>query len=114
MEEVEKSLEAYEQLSQSVPSIGFLSRTKRIKAYLTVTKLAQSLIDDEEVTEEEALFMLSILSRKHAAFQKAVMMTALNLAKIDKKALTPIGFHYVNEFRTSLQMTPVDRDSSES
>lgn len=114
MEEAEKSLQAYDTLLESVPSIGFLSRTKRIKAYLKVTETAQKLIDAEEINEEEALFMLSILSRKHGAFQKAVMMTALNLPKIDKKVLTPIGFRYVNEFRASLQMTPVEQDSADS
>lgn len=115
MEEAEKSLQAYDILSESMPSIGFLSRKKRIKAYLKVTEKAQSMIDAQEINEEEGLFLLSILSRKHAAFQKAMMMTALNLAKIDKKLLTPIGFKYVNEFRASLQLSPVEeQDSTES
>lgn len=107
-EEAAKSLQAYDELYRSIPSIGFLSRKKRVKAYLTVTKQAQRMIDDQEISEEQALFLLSILARKNSSFQKATVMTALNLAKIDRKHLQPIGFKYANEFRCSLQFLPID------
>jgi hypothetical protein len=111
-EEADKSLQAYDELYQSIPSIGFLSRKKRVSAYLKVTKVAQRLIDEQEVTEEQALFLLSILARKNSSFQKATVMTALNLARIDRKHLQPIGFKYANAFRCSLQFLPVDDNES--
>lgn len=108
MDEADKSLQAYEKLYQSVPPIGFLNRKKRIAAYLKVTGLAQRMIDAQEISEEQALYLLSILARKCAPFQKAMMMTALNLANIDRCLLRPVGFKYANEFRCSLQLLPVD------
>lgn len=115
MDEADKSLQAYDKLHQSVPSIGFLSRKKRIAAYLKVTGLAQRMIDDQEISEEQALYLLSILARKCAPFQKAMMMTALNLASIDRRLLQPVAFKYANEFRCSMQLLPVgDDDSNEA
>ena len=108
MDEADKSLEAYDMLNNKIPSIGFLSRKKRIIAYLKVTKLAQQLIDDKNISEENALYLLSTLVRKNASFQKAAMMVALNLANIDRKLIRPIGFQYANNMRCNMQMTPVD------
>ena len=108
MDEADKSLQAYDKLYQSIPAIGFLSRKKRIAAYLKVTGLAQRMIDDQEISEEQAFYLLSILVRKCAPFQKAMMMAALNLASIDRRLLQPVGFKYANEFRGSLQLLPVD------
>lgn len=113
MDEANQSLQAYEKLYESVPSIGFLSRKKRIAAYLTVTDQAQRMIDEQEISEEQALYLLSILARKCAAFQKAMMMTALNLTNIDRRQLKPVAFKYANEFRCSLQLYPVDENASE-
>jgi len=108
MDEAEQSIQAYDKLYQSIPSIGFLSRKKRINAYLKVTDIIQHMIDEQEISEEHALFLLSILVRKSSPFQKATMMVALNLSNINKKHLQPIGFKYANEFRCSLQLLPVD------
>ena len=107
MDDAEKSIEFYDQLYNSVPSIGFLSRKKRVRAYIKVTKLTQQMIDAEEISEDHAMYLLSILARKYARFQKAAMMTALSLEQIDKKLLTPVGFKYANELRTNLQLHPV-------
>ena len=114
MDEADKSLEAYEQLYQSVPSIGFLSRKKRIIAYLKVTRLAQQMIDEQEISEDNVLYLLSILVRKYAPFQKAAMATMLSLANIDRKLISAVGFKYANELRTNLQMYPVDDSLLES
>lgn len=108
MDEADKSIAAYEKLYQSIPSIGFLNRKKRVIAYLKVTKLAQELIDKGELSEDNAKYILSILVRKHAPFQKATMMAALNLSSIDKKLISSIGFQYANEFRGNMQMLPID------
>ena len=110
MDEADKSLEAYDKLNNSVPSIGFLSRKKRAIAYIKVTKIAQQLIDDKELSEENVLYLLSTLVRKNASFQKAAMMVALNLANIDRKLIQPVGFKYANDMRCNLQITPVDDD----
>ncbi len=114
MDEADKSLQAYDKLYQSMPSIGFLNRKKRIAAYLKVTALAQRMVEDQEISEEQALYLLSILVRKCAPFQKAMMMAALNLANIDRRALSPLAFKYANEFRCSLQLLPVDDEAERS
>jgi len=108
MDEADKSLDAYEKLYQKLPSIGFLSRKKRVIAYLKVTKLAQQLIDDEEISEDNALYLLSVLARKSSSFQKAATMTALNLQQIDKAAIRAVGFKFANNLRCNLQMLPID------
>lgn len=107
MDEADRSLAAYETLHTGMPSIGFLSRKKRILAYLKVTKLAQQLIDDEQISEDNALYLLSILARKSADFQKAAMMVALNLVTININLIPAIGFKHANEMRCNLQMLPV-------
>lgn len=112
MDEADKSIEAYDKLYNSVPSIGFLSRKKRIIAFLKITKMTQQMIDDQDISEEQALYLLSILVRKCARFQKAAMMVALNLATISRKQIQPIGFRYANEMRCNLQMLPVDDEVS--
>lgn len=106
----EKSIEVYDVLHQTIPSIGFLNRKKRVVAYLKVTKKAQQFIDKQEISEENALYLLSVLSRKNPIFQKAAMMTALNLATIDRKLIQAVGFKHANEMRCSLQMFPVDEN----
>ncbi len=110
MDEADKSMKAYDKLYQNIPSIGFLNRKKRVAAFLKVTALAQQMIDDQEISEDHAIFLLSILVRKCATFQKAAMMAALNLASIDRSVIKPVGFKYANEMRCSLQMLPVDED----
>jgi vesicle coat complex subunit len=112
VDEADKSIEAYEKLYKSVPSIGFLSRKKRIIAFLKITKMTQQMIDDQDISEEQALYLLSILARKCARFQKAAMMVALNLASINRKQIQLIGFRYANEMRCNLQMLPVDDEIS--
>jgi hypothetical protein len=112
MDEADTSIQAYDKLYKSVPDIGFLNRKKRIRAYLKVTKIAQQLIDEEEISEDQALYLLSILVRKYSPFQKASMMTALNLSDIERKLISSIGFKYANDFRCSLKMMPVDYDNS--
>ncbi len=112
MDEADTSIKAYEKLFKSVPAIGFLNRKKRIRAFLKVTKIAQQLIDDREISEDQALYLLSILVRKYSPFQKASMMTALNLSDIERKLISSVGFKYANDFRCSLKMMPVDYDNS--
>lgn len=112
MDDADKSFKAYDKLNNSIPSIGFLSRKKRIIAYIKVTKTAQLMVDNKEISEENAVFLLSILVRKVPSFQKAAMMVALNLPTMDKKILQSVGFRYANEMRCNLKMMPVDSDSS--
>lgn len=108
MDESDKSLEAYDKLHSSVPPIGFLSRKKRAIAYIKVTRLAQQILDEKELSEDNLLFLLSVLAKKNASFQKASMTAALNLPTINRKLISPIGFKYANEMRCNLQMLPVD------
>jgi len=112
MDEADKSLAAYDTLDKIMPSIGFLSRKKRVIAFVKVTKKVQQMLDDQEISVENALYLLSIMARKKADFQKSAMMTALNLTNIDSKLIPAIGFKYANEMRCNLQMLPVDEPDS--
>lgn len=108
MDQSDQSFAAYEKLQSNMPSIGFFSRKKRIKAYVTITRLAEEMIKNEEISQEQALFLLSILVRKSADFQKATMMTALNLANFKKDQINEIGMTHANEFRAHIQMLPIE------
>jgi len=79
-------LEVYEKFLKSMPSIGFVNRNKRIKAYIKVTNLAQKMIDNQEISEDEALFVLSIMAKKSNPLSKA------------------IGFKYADEMRCTLNL----------
>lgn len=114
MDEADKSLEFYDKLYNSIPSIGFLSQKKRIAAYIKITDMTQKMVDDEQISEENALFLLSILVGKCSSFQKSTMMVALNLPKFNKKRLKPIGFKYANDFRCNLMLLPVEDDNPAS
>ncbi len=107
LDEVNQSIAVYEKLHQSIPPIGFLNRKKRVIAYLTVTQLAQGLIDASELSEENALFVLSLLVRKNASFQKAAMMAALHLATIDRQSIAAVGFTYANAVRCNMKLLPI-------
>jgi len=108
MDEADKSLAAYDELTKTMPSIGFLNRKKRIIAFLKVTKKAQELIDKQEISEDNALFLLSILTKKTADFQKSAMMAAMHLATVNRDLVPDVGFRYANQMRANLQMLPVD------
>lgn len=108
MDSADTSLESYDTLHNSIPSIGFLSRRKRIIAYLKVTKLAQNMINDETISEDNALYLISVLMRKSSDFQKSATMVALNLETINHKIIPPIGFKFANNMRCNLQMLPID------
>ena len=112
MDEADKSIEVYDNLQKSIPSIGFLNRKKRVIAYLKVTKLAQKYVDDQQISEDNAYYLLSTLARKSSPFQKSAMMTALNLENIDRKLIQPVGFKYANKMRSNLHMLPIDYNLS--
>lgn len=97
-------LEVYEKFLKSMPSIGFVNRNKRIKAYIKVTNLAQKMIDNQEISEDEALFVLSIMAKKSNPFRKAITMTALSLETLPKGAIKAIGFKYADEMRCTLNL----------
>jgi hypothetical protein len=114
MNDADNTIKAFEKLARCVPAIGFMSRRKRIFAYLVVTTNAQQMIDAEEISEAEALFVLSMLMRKHKNFQKAGMMVALNLPELDKNDLKPVGLKYANEVRKNLKLAPMDEKFASS
>lgn len=103
-EEEQKTTTAFNQLRKNMPSIGFLSRKKRIKAYIQITQITDYMLNKDEINEESALFILSLLMRKCAAFQKAATMTALSLDSIGKDVLTPIGLKFSLEIRKNLSL----------
>ncbi len=114
--DLENAEKTYKILYSSMPSIGFLSRKKRILAFISVTRDLQSMIDAGDTNEEEAMFVLSMLMRKNKDFQKAAMMTALNLQHIGSNPLTDTAFKFANEIRTNMKLFSIDKqqDTDES
>ncbi len=103
-EQENKTTEAYERLLKHMPSIGFINRKKRIKAYIQLSKIADYMIENNEISEDEALFIFSLLMRKCSNFQKAAMMTALTLNTIGKGVLSPIGVKFSLDVRKNLSL----------
>ncbi len=108
MDQADMSMAAYDELLQNMPSIGFLSRKKRLIAFAKVTKKAQLMLDDGQLSEENCLYLLSVLARKCGDFQKSAVMAALNLTAFNQGQISDIGFKYANDMRCNLQMIPVD------
>lgn len=98
--------ETFDKLSKNMPSIGFLSRKKRIKAYIEITHITDYMLKNESLSHEHALFILSLMMRKCANFQKSAMMTALNLDSIGKNVLSPIGLQFIIDVRNNLNLAP--------
>jgi hypothetical protein len=105
--------QVYKKLLNSMPSIGFINRNKRIQAYITVTDLAQKMIDAEEITEDEALFILSLMAKKSHSFRKATTMTILSLETLNKGTIKTVGFKYANEMRCNMRLPPVDESAED-
>ncbi len=105
---------AYDKLVQNMPSIGFISRKKRIKGYIQLTEIAQYMISNDEITDENALLVLSIMMRKYSDFQKAATMTALSLGSIDKNVLSPIGLKFILEVRRNLNLPTTHHSDKEA
>ncbi len=103
-EKEQRITDAFNQLRKNMPSIGFLSRKKRIKAYIEITQITDYMLNHNEIDEESALFILSLLMRKCSAFQKAATMTALSLDSIGKEVLPPIGLKFSLEVRKNLSL----------
>lgn len=112
-EQERKTAEAYEKLLKNMPSIGFINRKKRIKAYIQLTKIADYMIKTNEISEDEALFILSLLMRKCSAFQKAAMMTALTLNSIGKDVISPIGVKFILDVRKNLSLPSTHHSAKE-
>ena len=109
---VKKTLQVFAELCDIMPPIGFISHKKRLTAYITVTTKAQSIIDSNQINEGEMLFVFSMMVRKKKDFQKAAMMTALSLPKLNAEILSPVGFKFVNDIRVNMQLSPVDNKTS--
>ena len=109
---VKKTIQVFAELCDIMPPIGFISHKKRLTAYITVTTKAQSIIDSNQINEGEMLFVFSMMVRKKKDFQKAAMMTALSLPKLNAEILSPVGFKFVNDIRVNMQLSPVDNKTS--
>ena len=99
-----KTTEAYEKLLKNMPSIGFINRKKRIKAYIQLSEMAEYMIKNNEINEGQALFIFSLLMRKCSDFQKAATMTALTLNSIGKGVISPIGIKFSLDVRKNLNL----------
>ena len=110
----ESTTDAYEKLCDNMPSIGFISRKKRIKGYIQISEIAQYMITNKEMTEESALYVFSIMMRKRSDFNKAAMMTALSLNTIGKNVLSPIGLIFVLDVRRNLNLPLTHHNNNEA
>ena len=110
----EKTTDAYEKLVDNMPAIGFISRKKRLKAYIEITEIAQYMITSEEITEESAMYIFSVMMRKCANFQKATTMTALSLGSIGKNVFSPIGLQFILEVRRTLNLPTTHHSNEET
>lgn len=110
----ESTTKAFEKLRENMPSIGFINRKKRIKGYIQISEIAQYMISNEEMTNEGALLILSVMMRKCSDFQKAAMMTALSLNTIGKNILSPIGLTFVLEVRKNLNLPSTHHSDKET
>lgn len=97
MDNADQSMQAYETLTKTMPSIGFLSRKKRIIAFLKVTKKAQEMIDKQDISEDNALFLISVMTKKIADFQKSAMTTAMHLAGLNRKIIPAVGLNMLTK-----------------
>jgi len=105
MQETEKKIsDAYNKLHHSMPSIGFLSRKKRIQGFIDIAKIADYMVSTEEVTEDEILFIFSLLMRKLPKFQKATTITAMSLDMIGRHVISPVGVRFIVEVRKNLNL----------
>lgn len=104
MQEDDHISEVFEKLRKSMPPIGFINRKKRITAYIEMSKITEYMVNNEELTDEEALFVFSLLMRKCADFQKSATMTALGLNSIGKGIIPPIGLKFILEVRKNLSL----------
>jgi len=109
----ERTTDAYEKLIDNMPSIGFINRKKRIKAYIQLTEIAQYMINSEEITTESAFYIFSIMMRKCSDFQKATTMTALSLDSIGKNVFSPIGLQFILEVRRNLNLPSTHHSDNE-
>ena len=105
----DKSLKAFANLTDLMPPIGFFSQDKRLSAYILITDRVQRFLKNDTLTEEEAMFVLSLLVRKNKDFQKASMSTALSLHKLDFSYFSSIGISFANEVRKNTNFAPVDK-----
>jgi len=104
-ENADKITLAYEKIRKNMPSIGFLSPKKRIKAYINITKVVEFMIQSDEISEQDALFIFSMLMRKFSQFQKAASMTAMSLDKIGRHVMPPIGVQFAVAARRNLNLS---------
>ncbi|SMG66297.1 hypothetical protein BMETH_548_2 [methanotrophic bacterial endosymbiont of Bathymodiolus sp.] len=110
----ERTTDAYEKLLDNMPSVGFISRKKRIKGYIEITEIAQYMITSEEITNESAFYIFSIMMRKCAKFNKAATMTALSLESLWKDVFSPIGLKFIIEVRRNLNLPSTHHSDNEA
>ena len=75
-------------VSANMPSIGFLSKTKRMEAFNLSCHMIEELCQDEdgEVDMENAFEAAAILLKINKKFEKAFIMVLLNFERL------PLGY----------------------
>lgn len=71
IEDFGKWRKALDELVETMPAIGFFSRTKRLHCFQAVCHKLETLIARERISTEEALFAIDMLRFEHRRFKKA-------------------------------------------
>jgi len=83
-------------VNANMPSIGFLSRKKRIEGFNLACYMIEELSvnDDGEIDMEKATEAAIILSHMNNKFHKASYMTALNINRLSVGTLNRLAYTF--------------------
>jgi len=82
-------------VNQNMPSIGFLSKTKRIEGYNLACHMIEELSvdDDGDIDMEKAAEAAAMLTHMNNSFHKALYMTTLNIERLSVGYLNQLAYN---------------------
>lgn len=82
-------------VNQNMPSIGFLSKTKRIAGYNLACHMIEELSEDDQgdIDMEKAAEAATMLSHLNTSFHKALYMTTLNIDRLSVGYLNQLAYN---------------------
>ncbi|MGV2989900.1 hypothetical protein ACE1OE_19885 [Vibrio sp. E150_011] len=75
---------------ERMPSIGFLSTTKRINTFLAVCSHLDQLVSNGFINREQAQMALQILRLSNKSFEKAITMFELRQSRFGIRAIAEL------------------------
>ncbi|CAK2316158.1 conserved hypothetical protein [Vibrio crassostreae] len=85
-------------VGENMPSIGFLSKTKRMEAFSLACHMIEELCQDEngEIDIENAFESAAILLKINKRFEKAFIMVLLNFERLPVGSLGHLAYGIVH------------------